>query len=107
MGLFAGILTPLIYKFNYSFGQNDLIKYAKLAKESGKTISTYKTGSRYSLLYYSELPLIDFHNDEDEAWLKRELQRTNNILIIRNREIKNLPVPVKAKYKGTKYSVIE
>ena len=80
------------------------MKYAKVAKENNLSISTYKTGRRYSLLYYSDLSLIDFHG-QDEEWLHNELKKDKNMLIIRNRDIDGLPV--KIKYAGTKYSVVE
>lgn len=37
-------ISNSIYKFNYTFGQNDLMKYAKFAKENNYTISIYLTG---------------------------------------------------------------
>lgn len=101
----SGGLTPFVYKFDYSFGQNDLMKFAKLAKEHNYTISTYKTGKKYSLLYYSNLKHIDFQTADDLTWLSKELEKENHLVITRNKDIDNLPV--KIKIKGIKYSVIE
>ena len=80
------------------------MKYAKLAKENNYTISTYLTGKRYSLLYYSDLDNIDFHS-KDEIWFNNEIKKKNNLIIIRNRDL-NL-VNIKPKYKGVKYSIIQ
>lgn len=99
------IITPLIYKFNYNFGQNDLMKYAKIAKAGNYTISTYMTGVRYSLLYYGNQSKIEFKTKEDINWLNKELAKTGTILIIRNKYMKNLPLKVKE--KSVKYSLIE
>lgn len=105
MSLIAGFLTPYIYKFNYTFGQNDLMKYAKFAKENNYTISTYLTGKKYSLLYYGNQSKIDFQTKEDLDWLNDELNKENHIVIIRNKEIKNLHVKIKE--QGIKYSISE
>ena len=105
ISLLSGFLTPFIYKFDYSFGQSDLMKFAKLAKENNYTISTYKTGKKYSLLYYSNLKHVDFQIDDDLMWLDKELDKQNHLVITRNKDIGNLSV--KIKIKGTKYSVIE
>ena len=100
-----GFTTPLGYKLDYTFGQNDLMKFANYAKENNYTISTYKTGKRYSLLYYSELPEINFYKEDNPEWLRQELCKKNNIVIIRNKDIKDLPVKIKE--QGKKYSIIE
>lgn len=105
MALISGILTPCIYKFDYSFGQNDLMNFAKLAKDNNYTISTYLTGRRYSLLYYGNQKYIDFQETEDINWLNNELNKKNHLVIIRNKDINNLQI--KIKNKGIKYSLIE
>ena len=105
MALLSAFLTPCVYEFNYTFGQNDLMKYAKYAKENNKTISTYLTGRKYSLLFYGNQNKIDFQTEENVNWLKKELNKKNHIVIIRNSEIKDLPLIIKE--KGVKYSLIE
>ncbi len=106
MSLILGFATPAAMKLDYSFGQNDLIKFAQIAKENNYSISTYKTGFRYSLLYYSDLNTINFHNLEDKEWLKNELKKKNNYIIIKNKEIKYLPKEAKVTLKGVKYSAV-
>ncbi len=105
MALLAGFTMPFVYQFNYHFGQNDLMYFAKIAKEKNCTISTYLTGQKYSLSFYGNQSHIDFQTEEDIDWLKNELSKNDHIVIIRNKHIKNLPV--KTKEKGIKFSVIE
>lgn len=105
IAVLVGFITPIGYKIDYSFGQNDLMNYAKLAKEHNYTISTYKMGKKYSLLYYSGLSRIEFKNKPNLKWLNCELNKKNNLVITKNNKIKDMPV--KIKIKGVKYSVIE
>lgn len=104
MALLSGFLMPYVYKFNYTFGQNDLMRFAKIAKENNYTISTYLTGRKYSLLYYGNQHKVHFQMDEDLNWLNNELKKKDNIVIVKNKNIKNLPVSVKE--KGVKYSIV-
>ena len=106
MSILSGFITPYIYKFNYTFGQNDLMKYAEFAKNNKYTISAYLTGKKYSLLYYGNQSVIDFQTDEDLNWLRKELAKPNNIVITKNKNIDNIPY-IKIKEKGVKYSIIE
>ena len=105
MAFLSGFLTPYIYEFNYAFGQNDLMKYARFAKENHCTIAAYLTGKKYSLLYYGNQKEIDFQTDKNLDWLKKELNKKNNVVIIRNKYITDLPVKVLE--KGVKYSLVQ
>lgn len=106
MSLISCFGIKFAQEFDYSYGQDDLMKFAQIAKEEGKSISTYETGKKYSLLYYSDVEKIDFHH-EDSEWLKNELNKNDTILIMRNKDIEKLDVPVKIALKGVKYSVIQ
>ena len=105
IAIISGFLTPYVYEFIYSFGQNDLMEYAKFARKNNYTISTYLTGRKYSLLYYGNQSQIDFQTEEDLDWLNNELKKEKNLLIIRNKDVEGLDV--KIKQKGVKYSLIE
>ena len=107
MTILGGFASPFGYKLDYSFGQNDLMQFAKMAKDNNYTISTYKTGKKYSLLYYSGLKNVEFHTGENSEWLRNELCRKNNYLIVRNKEIKDLPVNTEIVKQGVKYSIIK
>ena len=78
-----------------------------MAKDNNYTISTYKTGKKYSLLYYSGLKNVEFQTGENSEWLRNELCRKNNYLIVRNKEIKDLPVNTEIVKQGVKYSIIK
>lgn len=104
ISLISGFLTPYIYKFDYSFGQNDLMKFAKIAKHNNLKISTYMTGRKYSLLYYGNQKQVDFQIKENHEWLKNELKKEDTMVIIRNKFIKDLPVKIAE--QGVKYSII-
>ncbi len=106
MALLSGFMTPYAFEFIYSFGQNDLMRFAKIAKDNNLTISTYLTGRKYSLLYYGNQQKIDFQTNPDINWLRQELLKENNLLIVRNKDLKNIP-PVNIVEKGDKYAVIE
>lgn len=107
MTILGGFASPFGYKLDYSFGQNDLMQFAKMAKDNNYTISTYKTGKKYSLLYYSGLKNVEFQTGENPEWLRNELCRKNNYLIVRNKEIKDLPVNTEIIKQGVKYSIIK
>lgn len=107
MTILGGFASPFGYKLDYSFGQNDLMQFAKMAKDNNYTISTYKTGKKYSLLYYSGLKNVEFQTGENSEWLRNELCRKNNYLIVRNKEIKDLPVNTEIVKQGVKYSIIK
>ncbi len=94
MAFLSCIGAPIIYKYDYSFGQDDLIKFAKFAKENNYTISTRYTGARYSLLYYS---------DSDKVYFDNKNAKTD-LLIVKNCKLKKLNIT--PDIKGVKYSMI-
>ncbi len=104
MAMLSAFVTPYAYKFDYSFGQNDLMEFAEIAKEKKCTISTYLTDYKYSLLYYGNQTKIDYQREKDLNWLKGELKKKNHIVIARNKKIKDLPVKIIV--RGVKYSII-
>ena len=80
--------TGLFFNIDYKFGQDDLMRFAKLAKEQNKTITCYKFTHKYSLIYYSDTqkPIVyggDFKLDD----LKKELSKSNNYVIIKKKQI--------------------
>ena len=80
--------TGLFFNIDYKFGQDDLIKFARIAKENNKTITCYKFTHKYSLIYYrdGDSPIVyggDFKIDD----LKRELAKKDNYVIIKKKQI--------------------
>ena len=93
--------TGLFFNIDYKFGQDDLMKFAQIAKERNKTITCYKFTHKYSLIYYRDgnEPIIyggDFEIDD----LKRELNKKNNFVIIKKKQIDD-------DIKKLKYNIID
>lgn len=97
------------FKIDYAFGQNDLMKYAAIAKENGNSIASFGFGRRYSLNYYYQKHVIYERNHADIAKLKKLLADKNMIVVIRNKNVeeyaKNANFTVIE--KGKKYSLIK
>ena len=80
--------TGLFFNIDYKFGQNDLMQFAKIAKEQNKTITCYRFTHKYSLIYYrdGEKPIIyggDYNIDD----LKSALSDKDNFVIIKKKDI--------------------
>lgn len=105
LALLIGVATPIGYKINYSFGQNDLMKFSKYARDNNCAISTYKTGKKYSLLYYGEKRQAGFWGKKEIEQFKKDLKDEKTITIIRNKYIDEMPLKVIE--KGKKYSMVK
>ena len=75
--------TKQIFQLDYKFGQNDLIEFAKYAKEKDKTISANGMNRKYSLLYYNG-KIVDYNNEgADIDTINEDLKRENNLVILK------------------------
>ncbi|MCR5261796.1 MAG: glycosyltransferase family 39 protein [Candidatus Gastranaerophilales bacterium] len=79
----AGI--PIAFNFDYLFGQNDLMEYAKKAKDDNQKLASFGFGRRYSLNYYygkhviyEQFPLYDRLNNL--------LKDKNTVIVIKNKD---------------------
>ena len=99
--------THKIFNVDYKFGQNDLIEYARYAKDSHKELATFKFGRRYSLLYYYE-DKVNFQQEEDYAWLREFLKKPNTVVVLKNKELDEIKAKVDFVVikKGRKYSLV-
>lgn len=75
--------TKLFYNMDYEFGQNDLIQFAKYAKENNKKIVVLNNERKYSVLYYYGSPVdkytksrVFFISQDD----KQEMAKLGHIL---------------------------
>lgn len=75
--------TKLFYNMDYEFGQNDLMQFAKYAKENNKKIVVLNNERKYSVLYYYGSPVdkntkskVYFISQDDEA----EMAKLGHIL---------------------------
>ena len=78
--------TEKFFKIDYKFGQDDLLKYAQIAKNENKTLTCYHFSHKYSLIYYGGKPVVygkDFTIEE----LKSALAKEGNLVIIPHKAI--------------------
>lgn len=80
--------TGLFFNIDYKFGQDDLMRFAHIAKEQNKTITCYKFTHKYSLIYYRDgnEPIV-YGGDLEIDDLKRELAKKDNFVIIKKKQI--------------------
>lgn len=81
--------TPQFYRLDYAFGQNDLMEYAKQAKESNATIYAINTGRRFSLNYYGYGAKVVYLKDVDYSGLSELEFAPEALILVKNKEIKN------------------
>ena len=67
--------TKLFYNMDYEFGQNDLMYFAKYAKENNKKIVVLNNERKYSVLYYYGGPVYFISQDD-----KQEMKKLGHIL---------------------------
>ena len=103
MAVLSGFAYHKILEMDYRFGQNDLIEYAQYAKENNLNINTFETGRRYSLLYYSGKNVVFDIPEEDFAHVISEPQ---NIIIVRKKELGEVPVKATILKEGRKYVLL-
>ena len=100
--------TEKFFKIDYKFGQDDLLKYAQIAKKENKTLTCYRFSHKYSLIYYGGKP-VEYGKDFTLADLKTALEKTNNLVIIPHKvideEVESLDYNVIE--DGRKYMLVE
>ena len=107
MTLFSSIATEKFFQIDFKFGQYDLMEFAKFAEEKNVSLTTYKFGTKYSLIYYGDIP-VTYGPQVGINNLNEALNKKDNYVIIKNKEIKKLRnknfVIIKS---GRKYSLID
>ena len=78
--------TEKFFKIDYKFGQDDLLKYAQIAKNENKTLTCYRFSHKYSLIYYGGKP-VEYGKEYTPAELKTALAKPNNLVIIPHKAI--------------------
>lgn len=89
---------------DYRFGQNDLIEYATYAKKNNLDISTFETGKRYSLNYYSE---DNINYDVQNPEIAKILKNKKNIMVVRKKDQNKIGIKYKIINIGRKYLLIK
>ena len=81
--------TKLFYNMDYEFGQNDLMRFAKYAKDNNKKIVVLNDERKYSVLYYygSRVYFISQSDKEEMAKLGGMLDDTNVVVVVREKQM--------------------
>lgn len=75
--------TKLFYNMDYEFGQNDLMRFAKFAKENNKKIVVLNNERKYSVLYYyGEHVYFISQSDEEEMDEFGEMLDDSDVVVI-------------------------
>jgi 4-amino-4-deoxy-L-arabinose transferase-like glycosyltransferase len=110
MTVVSAFLTEEFFKVDYKFGQQDLIEFATYAKDNDYTISTFGIDKKYSLLYYND-EIMDYHTNIniDKDTFKDDLERKNNIIIVKSKRLPELDKSFKYKVikTGRRYTMIK
>ena len=102
MSIFSAHATEKFFEIDYKFGQDDLIKYAKIADEHHKSLTTFDFGQKYSLIFYGNEPVIFYPDPILENMpedFQNKLKVEDNYLIIRIKDLKNIGI--------IKYNILE
>lgn len=86
MTALSAIGIPTAFKFDYLFGQNDLIKFAQRAKNENKTFASFGFGRRFSLNYYRQNHVI-YEQFPIYDRLKNLLKDNNTVIVVKNKDI--------------------
>jgi hypothetical protein len=108
MVMLSAFGTKVFYNIDYSFGQNDLIKYARESVQTHQQIVTVGFGRRYSLNYYSTDPVVEYNSILDYNILKKYMKNPQNMIIVRTKHLDEISKNVKFNIvqKGIKYTII-
>ena len=100
--------TPLFYNIDYSFGQQDLMTFAKQEKELQHDTYVVNNPRKYSVLYYGEN--VKYVSTKDGQFDKsNKIFNSNSTAIIKNKDYKKISKQYNLKLitKGTKYSLVK
>ena len=103
--------TKLFYNMDYEFGQNDLMYFAKYAKENNKKLVILNDERKYSAFYYYG-GHVYFISQDDEAEMKKFGQMLDDkdvVVIVRERKMPKVDETLDFDIilDGRKYSLIK
>ena len=104
--------TKLFYNMDYSFGQNDLMEFAKYCKDNGSKVAVINGGRKYSVLYYygNKVNYVTVDTDNETVTSdERALLDLKIKTIIRNKDIDNMSqrFVFDVLKEGKKYKLVE
>ena len=98
----------MFYNIDYSFGQQDLMTFAKQEKELQHDTYVVNNPRKYSVLYYGEN--VKYVSTKDGQFDKsNKIFNSNSTAIIKNKDYKKISKQYNLKLitKGTKYSLVK
>lgn len=111
--------TKLFYNMDYEFGQNDLMKFAKYAKENNKKIVVLNNERKYSVLYYygsyvdkynkSRVYFISLDDEKEMAKLGGILDDRDVVVVVREKQMPQVDEALNFDIllDGRKYSLVK
>ncbi len=100
--------TKLYYNVDYKFGQNDLMSFAKFAKDNGNKIAVINNGRKYSVLYYygDKVNYVSLNEENPEP--DKILFDKDVLTIVKNKDIPEVleKVNLHVIEAGRKYSLV-
>lgn len=85
MALLSAFGTKELFNVDYKFGQNEIMEYARYAKENHNEVVIFGYGKKYSLLYYYGGP-VTFETTNNYLYLDKALKNPNTLFIIKKDE---------------------
>ena len=105
-------MIPKLFNVWYGFGQNELMEYAKYAKQNELKLGAYNLWERFSLQYYYDGDVEYFRNGD--AYGTQYVKTTEfkdsfngDVVVIENEEMPKLTIKYNIIKKGKRYSLIE
>lgn len=88
MTVISAFATEEFFEVDYRFGQQDLVEFAKYAKDYNYKISSFNMDRKYSLLYYND-EKVDYNSNTGLTVdsVKNDLNKMDYVIIIRNKEM--------------------
>lgn len=110
MTVISAFATEEFYEVDYKFGQEDLVTFAKYAKDYDYKISSFGLDRKYSLLYYND-EKVDYNSKEDFSVdnVKNELKKDRFVVIIKNKQLPEIEgkVDYEILKSGRRYTMIK
>jgi len=109
MTVVSAFATEEFFEVDYRFGQQDLVNFAKYAKEKDYTISSFGMDRKYSLLYYND-EIVDYNTNSNVnvERVAEDLKKEDNVVILKNKEMYLIKgnIPYRVVKKGRRYTMI-
>ena len=92
----SGIMIPKLFNIWYGFGQDELMEFAKYAKQNELKLGAYNIWERFSLQYYYDGDVEYFQDGE-----------AYGVVVVENDVLPELTLKYNVIKKGKRYSLVE